>query len=213
MTAAAVANDIDYDVFIELLTELEGQLSNTIDGLRVVTVHVEDWRLNALCDIGRVYGRARLRWRCGEANLVVNHDVDGSAGLVAAKLRHVQNFGNNTLAGKGRITVNQDRQHRIGGVVDAANAVELCAHDSLENRVYGFEVRRVSRKRNLDLLAFEARVNTFGAEVILNIARTLNGVGVVVAFELTEHLTIGFAGDVSEHIESTAVGHSNCNFF
>ena len=131
MTAAAVANDVDDDVFVEFLAELEGQLRNAIDRLRIVTVHVEDWRLNALCDIGRVDGRARLRWRCGEANLVVDHDVDGSASLVAAKLRHVQNFGNNTLTGKCCVTVNQDWQHRIGGVVDAANAVELRAHYSL----------------------------------------------------------------------------------
>ena len=200
MTAAAVANDVDDNVFLEFLTEFERQLSDAIDGLRVVAVHVEDWRLNRLGDVGRINSRARLRWRCGEANLIVDHDVNGSTGAVAAKLRHVQNLGNNTLTCESRVTVNQDRQHRIGSVVDAANAVELRAHDSLENRVYGFEVRRVSRKRNLDLLAFEARINTLGAEVILNIARTLNGVGVVVALELAEHLAVGLTRDVGEHV-------------
>ena len=61
-------------------------------------------------------------------------------------------------------------------------------------------MRRVSSERNFDLLALEARVNAFGSEVILDVTRTLNGVGVVVALELAEHLTVGLTRDVGEHV-------------
>ena len=101
MTAPTVADEVDDDVLFECLSELEGKLCHTNHGLWVIAVHVEDWNLDSLRDVGRVGHRTCLAWRGGEANLVVDHDVDGSANLVAAKLRHVENLEDDSLTGEG----------------------------------------------------------------------------------------------------------------
>src|SRR5690554_551955 len=51
--AAAEADDIDDDVFVELLAESEREFCDAQHGLGVVAIHVEDRRLNGLRDIRR----------------------------------------------------------------------------------------------------------------------------------------------------------------
>jgi hypothetical protein len=58
--AAAVADEVDDDVALELLAVGERQLRDAGDGLGVVAVHVEDRRLDRLRDVGRVDRRAPL---------------------------------------------------------------------------------------------------------------------------------------------------------
>ena len=52
VTAAAVANDVDYYVFLEFLAVVKCQLGNSNYCLRVITIDVEDWGLNRLGHIG-----------------------------------------------------------------------------------------------------------------------------------------------------------------
>ena len=62
MTAAAVADEVDHDVAVELLAVGEGELGDADDGLGVIAVDVEDRRLDRLGDIGGVHrGAAVLR--------------------------------------------------------------------------------------------------------------------------------------------------------
>src|SRR3712207_7437960 len=53
------------------------------------------------------------RRRGGEADLVVDHDVDRPAGAVAAELGQVQGLGHHTLARERRVTVEEQREHRV----------------------------------------------------------------------------------------------------
>ena len=98
MAAAAVADQVDDDVLVELLAEVEGELGDPHAGLGVVAVDVEDRRLDHPGDVGGVERRARRRRRGGEADLVVDDDVDRAAGAVAAQLRQVQRLGDDALA-------------------------------------------------------------------------------------------------------------------
>ncbi len=59
---AAVADQLDHDVFVERQTEREREAHDPHTGLRVVTVHVEDRGLDHLGDVGGVHPRpSRLR--------------------------------------------------------------------------------------------------------------------------------------------------------
>ena len=51
--------------------------------------------------------RARRGRRGREADLVVDDDVHGAAGAVAAQLRQVQRLGDHALAGERRVAVHQ----------------------------------------------------------------------------------------------------------
>jgi hypothetical protein len=87
VTAAAVADEVDDDVLLERLAELEGHPRHADARLGVVAVDVEDRRLDHPRHVGAVDRRARRRGRGREADLVVDDDVDGAAGAVAAQLR------------------------------------------------------------------------------------------------------------------------------
>ena len=112
VTAPAVADQVDDDVLVERLAVLERQPGHPDAGLGVVAVHVEDRRLHHPGDVGAVERRARRGRRGGEADLVVDDDVDRAAGAVAAQLGQVQGLGDHALAGERGVAVHQQRQHR-----------------------------------------------------------------------------------------------------
>ena len=86
-----------------------GQLGDVDDRLGVLAVDVEDGHLDHLGHVGAIMSRAGLARRRGEADLVVDDDVDRAAGPVAGKLRQVQGLGNQALAGERGVAVDQDR--------------------------------------------------------------------------------------------------------
>ena len=148
VAAAAVADQVDDDVLVERLAVLERQPGHPDAGLGVVAVDVEDRRLHHPGDVGAVERGARRAGRGGEADLVVDDDVDGAAGAVAAQLGEVERLGDHALAGERRVAVDQQRQHGVLGA--PVEHVLLGAGDALEHRVDGLEVGRVRRDRDLD---------------------------------------------------------------
>ncbi len=208
VAAAAVADHVDDDVLLERLPVVEGELRDADARLGVVAVHVEDRRLHHARDVGRVDRRARGVRAGGEADLVVDDDVHGAAGAVAAQLRHLQRLGDDALAGEGRVAVQQDRQDGEA-VLALVDDVLLGAHDALEDRVDGLEVRRVGLQADRDRVAGQARERALGAEVVLHVARAVRGARVDVALELAEDLRVALADDVGEHVEAAAVRHAD----
>ena len=156
VAAPAVADHVDDDVLVELHPELEGQLGHPHAGLGVVAVHVEDRRLDHPRDVGAVHRGARGRRRGREPDLVVDDDVHGAAGAVAAQLRQVQRLGHHALAGERGVAVQQHRQHREEGTAPV-EPVLLGPDDALEHRVHGLEVGRVGGQVDLGLLARSPR--------------------------------------------------------
>ena len=98
---------------LNVLAELDRQLAAEGDRFGIVAVDVEDRRLDALGDVGRVRRGARELRAGGEADLVVDDEVDGAAGRVAGQAREAQAFPDDALAGEGGVAVDQDRQHRV----------------------------------------------------------------------------------------------------
>ena len=110
----AEADQVDEDVLVEFLPELDRDLDRQQAGLGVVAVDVEDRRLDHLGDVGAIERAARVaRIRRGEADLVVDDDVDRAAGAVAARLRQVERLLHDALAGDRRVAVDQHRQHLV----------------------------------------------------------------------------------------------------
>jgi hypothetical protein len=146
-----VAEQVDDDVLVERLPELEGEPHHPHRRLGVVPVHVEDRRLHHLGHVGRVDGRPARRGRGGEADLVVDDEVDGAADVVPRHLGEVERLRDHALPGEGGVTVQEDGQHVEPALV--AELVLLGARHPLDDRVDRLEVARVRRQAHHDLVA------------------------------------------------------------
>ena len=108
---AAIAEHVDDDRLVELLPVFGGDLGAEHHRLGIVAVGVEDRRLDQLGDVGRVRRRARVARIGGEADLVVDDEMQRAAGAVAAQAREAEALGDHALAGEGRVAVDQQRHH------------------------------------------------------------------------------------------------------
>ena len=79
----AVAKHVDHDRLLELLPELRGDLGDVHHGLGVVAVDVEDGRFDHLGHVRAIGRRARVARARGEADLVVDDEVDRPTRAVA----------------------------------------------------------------------------------------------------------------------------------
>ena len=95
---SAVAEYVDDHVLAEFLTKLRRDPCGMDNGLRIVAVDVEDRRFHHQGDVGRVGRGTRIPRRRRETDLVVDHDVDGSAGLVAREARRGRSTPQRPLA-------------------------------------------------------------------------------------------------------------------
>ena len=206
VAAASVAHHVDDDVLVEGVAVLEGQVRGADDGLGVVRVHMQDRDLQALGQVRRVAGGAALRRARREADLVVDDDVDRAAGLVALQLGEVQGLLDDTLADEGRIAVDKDRDDRQ---VRVTQVLLLGTNNALQDAVGGLQVRGVGGHVDLRGQAVVEGVHAPRAQVVLDVARSLDGVGHVVALELVEDLRIRLARDVGQDVEASAVRHTD----
>ena len=85
----------------------------------------------------------------------------------------------------------------------------LGAHDALQDAVGGLQVRGIGTHVDLGGQAVIEGVHAPRAQVVLDVARSLDGVRHVVALELVEDLRVGLARDVGEHVEAAAVRHTD----
>ena len=204
---APVADEVDDHVLVEPLAVGVGEPRHPHARLGVVAVDVEDRGLDDLGDVGGVEARPGGLGRGGEPDLVVDHDVDRAAHPVALDVAHVERLGHDALPGEGGVAVHEDRQHRERlGVVDL---VLLGPDHALDHRVDRLEVAGVGGQLDVDLVAGPALELADLAEVVLHVARALDGRGVEGALELLEHLVVVLAHDVGEHVEPPAVGHAH----
>ena len=144
----AETDQVDENVLVKRVAIFHRHFHRQEARLRIVAVDVKDRRLNHFRDVGAVE-RAASVTRVGsrEADLVVDHDVDGAAGLVAPRLRQVEGLLHHALAGDGGVTVNQHWQHLVARRILAP--VLACAHRALDYRVDDLEMRGIERQRQM----------------------------------------------------------------
>ena len=211
---AAIAPHVDHDVAAEGLAIVDRQLAGEGHGFGIIAVDVQDRRLDALGDV-RGIGRAARELRAGgEADLVVDDEVDAAAGVVALDAREAEAFPDNALPRKGGVAVDQDGQHLLVLEVAVLVAADVVAEGLLgadlaeHHRVHRFEVRGVGHQAHVHLDPVELAVGA-GAEVILHVAGSADVFRVGrAAREFVEDHAIGLGHHVGEHVEAAAVGHA-----
>src|SRR6185312_16690895 len=105
VTVPAIANHVDDDVTSEVLPVREGHIRNTDTRLGVVSVDVENRRLNHAGDIGCVSGGTGIVGQRRETDLIVDDEVDSAPRAIAIELRKIQRLGYHALADESRISV------------------------------------------------------------------------------------------------------------
>ena len=106
-------------------------------------------RLDHLRDVRAYAERARVRRHRGEADLIVDHDVDGATGAVALELGNVQHFRHDPLACEGCVAMDEQGQHRFA-LLGSAEFPLPRARLALDHRVDRFEVAWVGSQADRD---------------------------------------------------------------
>ena len=219
---AAVAEHVHHHVLMELLPVFGGHLGGEDDRLGIVAVDMEDRRLNHQGHIRRIGRTARVARAGGEADLVVDDEMQGAAGAIALQPHQGETFGHHALTREGGVAVDQQR-HDLGTVqrplalgharvgladVERLFGARLAQHD----RVDDLEVRRIGGQRQVDVVAVELAVGR-GAHVVFDVARTLDVARHGrAALELVEDDLVGLAHHGGEHVQAAAVGHAQNDF-
>jgi hypothetical protein len=205
VAVTAVAPQVDHHIDLELLSESDRQLRRVHDRFGIIPVHVEDRRLDRLGHVGRVRREALLVWWRGEADLVVDDDVDRPARAPALKLRQVQGLGDDALPGERGVAVHAHRHDaRAPGV---AEDPLLAADDPLHDRVHQLQVRWVRHQRHLRLQPVRQRALVGVAQVVFHVAvahfRRQRGR----AHEFGQHRFVRLVEHVRQHVQPPAMGH------
>jgi len=169
---------------------------------------VEDRGLDHLCHIGGVKRGAGFRWEGGEADLVIDDDVDGTAGVVTGKLRHIEDLRYDALAGERGVAMEEEREDLVAVVAVIEDAL-ACAGHALDDGVDGLEVAGIRGETDADLRAGRGGAGGGVAKVIFYIAIAANEVRDVVFRELGEEGGEGFCEEIGEDIEASAMGHAH----
>ena len=211
VTEAAIAEHVDDHVLRELLTVLGRNLCGIDDGFRIIPVDVEDRRLDSECHIRRIRRGARIHRARGEADLVVDDEVDRAAGAVALEAREGEAFSYDALPREGRIAMQQ--QGHLRRPVELALLARfrelLSARTAKHDRVHSFKVRGVGTHGEVDRIAVKLAVRR-GAEVVFHIPRAeRTGALRGAALELMEDLVIALAHHGGEHVQAAAVRHAD----
>ncbi len=166
----AIAEHVDHRVLTELLPVLGGDLGREDHRLGVVPVGVEDRRLHHQGHVGRVGGGPRVARAGGEADLIVDDEVQGAVGLVTLQPHQGETLGHHALAGEGGVAVQQQRQDLAATALGVLAHVEglLGARLAQHHRIDDLQVGRVGGQRQVDVVAVEAPVGR-RAQMVLHV--------------------------------------------
>jgi len=145
---AAVAEHVDDYRLLELLAEFGGDLGGKNHGFGIIAIGMENRRLDHLGHIGGVGRRPGEMRAGGKADLVVDDEMNGTAGAVAAEPRQAETFSHNTLPGKGRIAMDEQGQYAFPLAVAAL--VLLGAGLAQHHRIDDFEMGGIGGQRQMN---------------------------------------------------------------
>ena len=174
---AAVAPHVDDDVAVERLAVFDRELAGEGHRFGIVAVDVQDRRLDALGDVGRVRRRARELRAGGEADLVVDDEVEAAAGVVAAGCPRSRGIRQtmpwpakaaSPWSSTGRTARRRSRSPRA-----------ICCARTLPSTTGSTASRwlGLGTRRQMDLDAVELAVGR-GAEMIFDVARAADILGI-----------------------------------
>ena len=211
MAEAAIADHVQHHILVEQLAEFGGDAGCMHHGFRIVAIHMEDRRLHHQRHIGAIGRGARIDRRGGEADLVVDDEMNGAAGAEALGPGRGEAFRNDALARESGIAMDQQRQH-AGAALVVAQLMLLGAGLAQHHGIDDFQMRRVRRERQMHLMAVKLAIRRC-TQMILHVARAFDfGRIGGAALEFMEQLAIGLAHDIDEHVQAAAMGHAQHDF-
>ncbi len=203
---AAIAEHVDDNVLFEFLTEFGRDACGVNHGFWVVTIDMDDRRLNDLGNIRAVRRRTAIGRLGGETDLVVDDKVDRTAGTIAFEVRQIEGFSDKTLTGKGRIPVKEDTHDLF-----ACGVLALClfgADLAQNDGVYRFEVGRVRGQRQVNNVTVKFAVSG-RPKVIFDVTRAHHVVRLGrVAHEFREDRLERFVEHIGQNVQTTTVRHA-----
>ena len=107
MAVLSVADKIDDDVVLELSAPVSGQLADKVDGFHIISIDVEDRRIDGLGNISAVSCRAGEARVGGKTNLVVDDKMYSTAGGEGRQGVETEAFIHDTLGSHGSIAVEE----------------------------------------------------------------------------------------------------------
>src|SRR5438105_6397165 len=105
VSEAAIAEHVHDDIFVEQLAELDRDASAMHYRFRIVTVHVQNWRLYHQRNIRRIGRRTRISGGGGESDLVIDDKMHRAAGPETLGTRHGETFRHHALPRKGGVAM------------------------------------------------------------------------------------------------------------
>ncbi len=189
---------------MEGLAIVGGEGGDAGDGFGVFGVDVEDGDGQALGEVGGEARGVGFFRQGGEAEEIVDDDLDRSSDVVAVEGGEVEGLGGDALAGEGGVAVDDHGEDFLLALFAYAFLVGAgAAHD---DGVYGFEVAGVGGEVEADGLAVGGDEIAGRAGVILYVA-TSHGAAWIDVFELGEDFFGGAVDGVDHDVEAAAVAH------
>ena len=142
--------------------------------------------------------------RRGEAEQIIDDDVNRAADGVGGKIVEVERFRPNSLTCEGGVAMQSDRQHTLPAL--RANARLFGARAAHGHRIHGFQMTRIRDEMNFDAASGRRAIFSGGADVILDVAASQHAARVNV-FEVGKNLGRRTADDVHHHVEPPAMAH------
>ena len=175
---------------------------------------MEDWSADSSGDLGAVCARTGTIRSRGEANLVIDDDMDGAADFIVPQPLHLEALVHDTLASDRSITVHNNGHYSFSVLTLATKEVLFGTGSALYAWVHGFEVRWVGHKSEFDLVArISVRAAIGGSKMILDVTSTcINRLLTLIrldSLELCHDDLHGLAHHISQGVESAPVRHSN----
>ncbi len=212
VAVATVADEVDDDVGVEGLAVLGCEGSDADDGCGVFGVDVEDGDGEAFGEVGGKTRGVGFAGQGGEAEEVVDDDLDGAADVVAVEGGEVEALGGDALAGEGGVAVDDHGEdliaccEEVGGGAVFGETFLVGAGAAHDYGVDGFEVAGVRGEVEMDGLAGGGDEIAGGADVVFDVA-TAEGAAGIDVFELGEDVAGGAADGVDHDVEAAAVAH------
>ena len=93
---------------MESRTPFSSHVAHVHYSFRIISIYVENGRVDNASNIGTVWGRTRVSGISSETDLIVGDNVDGSSCRVIRQVRQMESFVHDALAGKGCVAVQQN---------------------------------------------------------------------------------------------------------
>lgn len=166
MSVSPVSDDIDKDVFFELLAIRYCHFDHLVHQLRLIGVDMDDRRLDGLSHVCAVKTSPCFCWGCRKTDLVVSYDMDDTINVVMVQVGHLEAFINDSLAGNCSITVNQHGQALFLILQCIFNSLNV-THDDWINSL---QMRRIRQDSQTNVLPLNIALSCH-TEMILDIPR------------------------------------------